>query len=367
MNPHPDVAVVGGGVIGLTSAWFLANEGLRVVVLDQGEFGAEASWAGAGILPPSSWARARTPFDKLRAFGSERIADFSQELRDRTGIDNGFRRSGGIVFDRTAGEASAEEWFGQGVPSSRIDEASSRKLEPALGPNLGDALHLPTMAQLRNPRHLRALEALCRSSDRIDLRSKTPVRRIRTEGRGMVVEIADADLRAGSVLAAAGAWSGAFLAEHGLTIPIKPIRGQIALVHPGKPLLKHVLAWGPRYLVPREEGRILVGSTEENVGFDRSTTDEAIDGLIAFGRRMIPALESAPLEHRWAGLRPGIADGLPVIGPIPGLERAFVASGHFRAGVQLSLGTAQAVADLVLGRASELPLKAFRPDRFAKP
>jgi glycine oxidase len=365
MISRADVAIVGGGVIGLTAAWFLAKEGLRIVLLDQGDLGAESSWAGAGILPPSSWEHAETPFDRLRAYGRQHFAAISQELLEQTGIDNGFRVCGGIEFLRGAGEALEEEWGGPGVERRPLSGDVALQLEPALAPNLGDAIHLPSLAQLRNPRHLQALEAVCRATGRIELRPRTMVRRLDQEEEGVTLRLEGDVLHADRVILAAGAWTGEFLQQMGHRLPIRPVRGQIALLNPGRTVIRHVLAWGPRYLVPREDGRILVGSTEEEVGFDHRTTDEAIADLVRLATTLAPALANAPLERQWAGLRPASTDGIPAIGPVPGMPRVLVAAGHFRAGFQLSLGTGRAIVDLLFDRPSPLPLEAFRLERFA--
>src|SRR5438105_2705973 len=163
MSAHPDVLVLGGGVIGLTTAYFLAREGVRVTLLDKGDFGQEASWAGAGILPPGNPAHARSPVDQLRAHSSALFPTLSSELRERTGIDNGYLRCGGLEFICQEGEAAAEEWRSEGIAVERLEEKQLRQLEPGLRPGLGAAYHLPEMAQVRNPRHLQALLAACRS------------------------------------------------------------------------------------------------------------------------------------------------------------------------------------------------------------
>ena len=157
---HPDVAIIGGGIIGLTSAYFLAKEGASVAVHDRGDLGKEASWAGAGILPPGDPDRAATPADKLRGIGSVRFPDFSAELRDLTGIDNGYRRCGGIEF-LTPGDADVPElWEAEGIAFERLTLAEARHLEP-LGDVEGEPYVLPGCAQVRNPWHLRALVAAC--------------------------------------------------------------------------------------------------------------------------------------------------------------------------------------------------------------
>src|SRR3954468_5850844 len=136
-----NVLIVGGGVIGLTTAYFLAREGARVRLIDQGDLGQESSWAGAGMLTPGNSAHARTPFDVLRGFSYETFPQFSEELRERTGIDNGFLRSGGLDFIDVAGRASAEEWRGEGVEAQTLDENAVRALEPGLGIGLGSAVY----------------------------------------------------------------------------------------------------------------------------------------------------------------------------------------------------------------------------------
>jgi glycine oxidase len=165
------------------------------------------------------------------------------------------------------------------------------------------------------------------------------------------------------LLIANGAWAAELLCPLGYILPVAPVRGQIVLFNPGRPVISRVLMVGKRYLVPRSDGRILVGSTEEpEAGFVKANTPEGVNGLIEFACGLVPALRDAPVETTWAGLRPGSPDGLPFIGPVPGYDNLFAAVGHGRAGVQLSIGTAHMVADLILGRPNP-DAAAFRLDR----
>jgi glycine oxidase len=141
------------------------------------------------------------------------------------------------------------------------------------------------------------------------------------------------------------------------------VRGQIALLQTGRPLIRRVLLQGARYLVPRPDGRVLAGSTEEDAGFDKRTTAGAIAELVRFAASLVPALAGAHLERCWAGLRPGSPDGLPFLGPVPGLANLFVAAGHFRAGIQLSPATGLVMKELLLGQRPSVALEAFRLDR----
>jgi glycine oxidase len=367
MPENSDVLILGGGVIGLTAAYFLAREGLAVEVVDKGEFGQEASWAGAGILPPGNPSHALSAVDQLRAHSAALFPVLSAELRERTGIDNGYRRCGGLEFSAEEGEAAANEWRSEGITFEPVDERRLRTLEPALAAGLGTGYLLPDMAQLRNPRHLTALLAGCQLFG-VRLRSGCPVYQFERQGeRITAVESEHGRLVAGRFLLAAGAWSGALLGQLGWRPGIHPVRGQIVLLHPPTPLLRHILLWGARYLVPRSDGRVLIGSTEEDAGFDKRTTAGAISELLALACRLVPALAEVPVERCWAGLRPGSPDGLPFLGAVPGSANLFIATGHFRAGIQLSPATGLVIKELLLGQRLTIPLDDFRLDRVVAP
>lgn len=363
MAKHADVLIVGGGVIGLTAAYFLARAGLTVEVLERGELGQESSWAGAGILPPASAAHARHPYDLLRALSADMFPALSQELRERTGIDNGFLACGGLEFLPAGVHDFEDEWCPAGVECQKLDEANARQLEPALAEGLGAALHLPTLSQLRNPRHLKALAAGCQALG-VRLRTGCPVHAFRKERDKIeAVQSALGDVSAARFIIASGAWTDGLLASVGVHVPIKPVRGQIALLNTGVPLFGRVLMIGARYLVPRPEGRVLIGSTEDDVGFDKRTTAQAVHDLIELGIGLVPALADAALERAWAGLRPGSGDGLPFLGLAPGFDNLLIAAGHFRAGITLSPATARLLTELITGKPPSIPLETFAPGR----
>jgi glycine oxidase len=366
MPAHPDVLVIGGGVIGLTAAYFLAREGATVEVLDKGDFGQEASWAGAGILPPGNPDYARTPFDQLRARSAALFASLSAELRESTGIDNGYLRSGGLELAGVGMEAP-NEWQGEGIAFEELDEQAARRLEPALATGLGAVYHLPDMAQLRNPRHVKALLAWCERRG-VRLRPGCPVHDFDRQGDRITAAKACAGpVPAGRFLLTTGAWTDSLLEQVGWRPGIHPVRGQIVLLNTGLPLIGKVLLEGKRYLVPRADARILVGSTEEDAGFDKRTTAGAVSGLLEFAIGLVPALVEACVERSWAGLRPGSPDGLPYLGPVPGLTNLFVAAGHFRAGIQLSPATGMVLKELLLGQPLTISLEPFRLDRTPGP
>jgi glycine oxidase len=364
MPASPDVLILGGGVIGLTTAYFLAREQVPVTIVDKSDFGQEASWAGAGILTPGNLAHARTPFDQLRAHSAALFPRLSADLKEQTGIDNGYLRCGGLEFVE-GDELAAEEWRMEGVRAEPVTAQELKRLEPALSPELSRAYFLPEMAQLRNPRHLKALLAGCQKHG-VRLHPGCAVLGFERQGeRITAIKTTSGSLAASRFVLATGAWTDPLLEQVGWQPGIRPVRGQIALLNTGAPLLSRVLMQGKRYLVPRADGRVLIGSTEEDVGFDKRTTAQAIHDLLAFALSLVPGLTEVPLERSWAGLRPGSPDGLPFLGPVPGVANLVVAAGHFRAGIQWSPITGQLVKQLLLGQPLTIPLEPFRLDRPA--
>lgn len=332
-------------------------------MLDKGDFGQESSWAGAGILPACAADPGDVTEKNLRSLSAALFPSLSAELRSLTGIDNGYLRCGGLEFMQPSGEAAAEEWHGHADHASFLDEWLLAKVEPALATDLGTAYLLPDMAQLRNPRHLKALLAACHAKG-VRLLPGCPVHCLATVGRAVSgVRTSAGDFFADRVLLTLGAWTRPLLELLGWEVRIKPVRGQIVLLNPGPPMFRKILLWGSRYLVPRPDGRVLIGSTEEDVGFDKRTTAGAVADLIQLGTKLVPGLAGAAVERCWAGLRPGSPDGLPYLGPVPGWDNVYVAAGHFRAGIQLSPATALVMKECLLGQPLSFSLDPFRLDR----
>ena len=362
-----DVLIIGGGVIGLSLAWELARRGKSIQVIDQGEPGREASWAGAGILPPAGRRDGQHPYEQLAALAAELHPQWAAELLAATGIDNGFRRCGGLYLARSPGEAAALAAWTQslreeGIEVERIAAERLLELEPGLERS-GVAFRVPSESQIRNPRHLTALQGACQ-------RAGVAISPHAAAGDVVIAngEIAEIHSPAGSLRArqycfTAGAWTGPLLARLGIPTGIVPIRGQMVLFRYPAPPVKHIINVGSRYLVPREDGHLLAGSTEEEAGFDKRTTDEAIAELARFAREIIPTLETALIERSWAGLRPGSFDGLPYLGRLPGLANGYIASGHFRSGLFLSPATAVVMAEAICGETARVDLTPFRVGR----
>jgi glycine oxidase len=319
------------------------------------------------MLPPGNPECAPDGPAMLRAVSHRMWPKLSAQLRDETGIDNGFRQSGCIEV-RLSGAADQlrdemDIWRTEGVIVDELAPAAVAEIEPAVNRNVVAAYRLPEMAQVRNPRHLKALAAACASRGVEFVTGEPVIEFEQRENLATAVRTVRGVHRAAMFCIATGAWSRQLLARAGCDLPVEPVRGQIVLLSTPQRFLRNMVQTGSRYLVPRPDGRTLVGSTEEKVGFDKRTTAGGIGSLLALATELVPALGEATCERTWAGLRPGSVDGLPSLGRVPGSENVFVAAGHLRSGLQTSPATALVMRELMLGQKPSVPLDAFACDR----
>ncbi len=373
MTTPTDCCIIGGGVIGLSVARELAGRGLSVRVLARDRGRDTASWAAAGIFPPApTWAGA-PPGERLTAWSDRLHREWAGSLHEETGIDNELRPAGGLYLAADGPglerlRQAAEDWQRRGAVCEWLDRAAIARVEPSLvGAVDRGGIHggylLPEEMSIRPPRHLAALEASCRGHG-VEITTGAAVTGIEVRGGRIDGVATTAELvQAGTYCLAAGAWSEDLARPLGLALATRPIRGQIVLLSLPRQMLGRVVNVGLNYLVPRDDGRLLVGSTLEDAGFARETTAEAVEWLLGFAHGLLGELPSARMEQAWAGLRPGSADGLPSIGRVPGIANAFVAAGHFRAGLHQSTGTAVLLADLITGVEPAIDPTPFDPAR----
>ena len=230
----------------------------------------------------------------------------------------------------------------------------------------GWTVHFEDFAQVRTPWHIQSLLMACLNS-RVELRNNLRVQSWKFDhGNVSGIDTDAGRFNADRYIVAAGAWTDKLLQPFNLELGIHPVRGEMLLYKPKCPLLSSILFEGKRYLVPRLDGRILVGSTESpSAGFDKQTTTAARASLSQFAQEMMPALAETPIEHHWSGLRPGSKDGVPTIDFVPGHHNVIVAAGHYRAGIQQSLGTAEIVAAMLNEEPSPIPREPFAINRPA--
>jgi glycine oxidase len=362
-----DVLLIGGGVIGLSLAWELASHGAKVQIVDSGELGQEASWAAAGMLPPGPTADKRATclaYDQLQGLSHDLHPLWYDQLRSEVGIDNGFRSTGAIYVAESSSDLTqhVKEWTHWGLEFHQLDSAGIADLEPNLRFE-GRAALLPSESQLRPPWHLKALIAACQKAG-VKLIPGSQVTGFKVQ-KDRVDEVLTTlgNFSAGQICLTSGCWSGQLAVDLGLNLPIRPIRGQILLLKGQPGILKRIVNAGSRYLTPRPDGRVLVGSTQEEVGFNKQNTVEGLAELMNFAKRLCPALADFTLEQSWSGLRPGTVDGLPYLGRVPNIENAWLATGHFRAGIQLSPATAVIMRSLILGHDSPVDVTTLSVDR----
>ncbi|WP_445147758.1 glycine oxidase ThiO [Baekduia sp. Peel2402] len=352
--PRVDVAVVGGGVIGLAAAWRARQRGLEVAVLErEAGLGTGASRAAAGMLAPVAEADLNER-DLLLANleSARRWPAFAAELADVTGIDVGYRACGTLLVARDRDEAEhvererdARERLGLRV--ERMLGSAARRIEPALAPSLRLAVELPDDHAVEPLRVVAALAEAC-------VRAGVHVR------TGVEVNPDLSTIPAERVVIAAGAWSGA-LGD----VPVRPVKGQsLRLRDPSGPgLCDHVLRFEGGYLVPRGDGRYYLGATVEERGFDTAITALGVYELLREASEILPGILELEIEEALTGFRPGTPDNAPVIGVDPRDERIVWATGHYRNGILLCPVTADLVAAALTGEASEHA--GLRPDRFA--
>ncbi len=345
-----DFLIIGGGAVALTSAQALLQMGYRVTLVERGEVGQEASWAGGGILSPLcpwDYGEAVTRL-ALRSMGMFSEATFM--LQASTGIDTEYQRCGMLLLPPFQ-EQTALSWCAKHqVEALRVDTAE-------LGLQ-GDGLLLPEVAQIRNPRLLRALR------ERVEMFGGKIIEHCEIQGieisgdRVTGLKTAQGKLVADAYVVAAGAWSKTVLGEHALGLEVKPIRGQILLFKFDAPPFRQMLLKDGLYFIPRQDGHVLVGSTLEDVGFAKTVTVEARDSLLGRVREVFPVWPE-PIRQ-WAGFRPGSPDNIPTIGRHPDLANLYANTGHFRYGVTMSLASAELLLNEIEGDPQPIPVDAYR-------
>ena len=363
------MVIVGGGAIGCAIAYYLSRAGVQTTVLDRGRIGMEASNAAAGMLAPLSEAHGVGPMLDLGLASLRIFPTLAPELQEATGIDLEFRVTGILRVAFTPKDAQElrqqEQWQGSlGLPLDWLDQALVRELEPRLSPKIVAGLLSSEEAQVSN-QNLTLAFARAAAARGATLRERTPVTSLITsDGRATAVRTPQGRVAAGHVVLAAGAWTGRLARRLGLDVPVRPVRGQM-LALGGMVTPIHTIVSGPRgYLVPRANGLVFAGATVEEVGFRPRTTLRGLREVRRAAIEIVPQLAQAQAQFTWAGLRPGSADELPILGPLPGLENVIVASGHYRNGILLSPITGQLIAQAIIeGRPSEA-LAPFSPARF---
>jgi glycine oxidase len=353
-----DAIVVGAGIIGLSLAIELNKQGLRVLVVEKGEPGREASWAAGGMLVDCPF-ETRPELRDLASASARMYPEFVRELEDESGVKIDLRSVGTLLFLDEPPEPHALDGHGW--------VARWRELEPALkASNLRAKGLVGVYLKERcvDPRDLTAAAiATARRHRSINLSLGNQVLAVEVaDGKACGVRTNKTQFAAGMVVNCAGAWAGQIGPYQ---FPTRPVKGQmLCVVTPERELVRHVVRAPDVYLIPRSDGRMLIGATAEEAGFDRRTVPETIQKLRQAAIDLVPKLAEARFLSAWAGLRPGTPDGLPILGatPTPGY---FVATGHFRDGILLAQVTARVMGQMMAGQRPQIDILKFSADRFA--
>jgi glycine oxidase len=337
---NQSVLIIGAGVVGYTTALTLAQQGHAVTVLDCGQGGRESSWAGAGILSPLLPWQYGDAVNRLCRLGAARYQSLAEQLLQDTGRDAELVRCGMTLlppFDVGA----ATDWCGRHAVRAEWGRDGT--------------LHLAEVAQVRNPRLLQALRLRLEQMGVALLENRGVTGFALDSGRVAAAETPGGNLAADQVVVCAGAWARVLLGDLGAGLDIRPIRGQMLLFKGPPGVLNTILYRDGLYLVPRRDGHVLVGSTLEDVGFDKTTTREAHEQLYRQALALFPPIADMVFLKQWAGLRPGTPDNLPVIARHPRIENLWINAGHFRYGVTMAPASAEILAALMAGDKPPIP------------
>lgn len=366
---NSDVIIIGGGVIGCAIAVELALNNIKVALFERNQLGQEASWASAGMLAPQSEAQYGDPLFHLGQASRNIYFNYSERLRAYTGIDPCYRNEGSLqlAFDEPTAQnmEEAHTWqFDAGLNITRLSTDEVRKLEPAISAEVMLAHLFADEHQIDNRKMMQMLiAALDRAGVSINL-GMTVSEIIIEQGevRGIIAN--GERFLAHKVIIAAGSWSGLLRAEPVQMPQTMPVKGQMLALKTAPQNLNYVLRAQHSYLVPRHDGTVIIGATSESVGYDKRVTGEGLQQLLLRAQQIAPILKQATFIEAWAGLRPGTADGLPILGEDAQLKGLIFATGHYRNGMLLTPITAQIIKELIISGKTSVDLKPFSPMRF---
>jgi glycine oxidase len=375
-----DLFIIGGGVVGLSVADEATRRGLRVTIADQGDFGREASWAGAGMLtcrPRARQTPGKTDYHDLKLMSVQLHAEWARRIQEETGIDVGYRVCGALelAFNRPDAEADVarlkeltRSCNDRGVKAVWREASELKSLEANIGDAFAGAMELPGEAQVRNPRLCRGLVESIRKRGATLLPHTTVADVLVDQERVRAVRLTNGEeISVPRVVLSSGAWTGQFIRRSAFAarlkeaVSIEPVRGQLLRYQVAPDFARRLLTVGNHYIVPRGDDVLLVGATHEKAGFEKAITDEGRASLKEFAEKLLPGLSQQPIVQQWAGLRPGLKGRHPLIGHVEGLSGLYLNVGHYRNGLTLAPASAELLVDSILAKESRIDRSVFLP------
>ncbi|MGA9882546.1 MAG: glycine oxidase ThiO [Candidatus Acidiferrales bacterium] len=367
-----DVAIIGGGIIGASIAFELAAEQQRVIVLDRQDPGREASWAAAGMLSPAPDSPRDLPLVPFARESLRLYPHFVQAIEEASGKSAAYVREGALeIFVSAGAESECEDRLREllplGIAAEAIAVDEARRAEVSINSSARAALHLPEEGTVE-PRVLMGALIVATRNRGVELRAGSEVSGLLRDGERCVGVIAGGEkIISRHVVLAAGCFSGQIAGEPWLKqlAPTRPVRGQMLALRPHAGLVKprRVVRLEGGYLVPRGDGRVVVGSTIEEAGFEKQVTAAGLRKILSAAIEMCPDLGGAEVVETWAGLRPGTPDDLPILGPTD-IDGLWIATGHYRNGILLAAATARLFHELISGSEPSIDVDRFSPMRF---
>lgn len=342
-----DCIIIGGGVIGLLTARELHKNGVDVLLIERGPLGGESSWAGGGIISPLYPWRYADAVNVLAQTSKTLYPELVSQLEDESGVDCELLTSGLLVTDESEIDLAlswSENWS---VAMQHLTgQQDIHEIEPTINSDVKQGLWLPDIMQVRNPKIVKALKGsfdnlninYCEHTPVLEIIAKDRcVKGVRTEGK---------TFSADKVIVAGGAWS-AGLVDSVQKVNVEPVKGQMIMFKGEPDVVQRIVLSDGHYIIPRRDGRVLAGSTLERTGFDKTTTENALQELRDNAVALIPALDDLTIERQWAGLRPGTANGIPYICEVEETQGLYVHAGHYRNGIVLGPASVKLIVELV--------------------
>lgn len=360
-----DVIVIGAGIIGLATAERLLIQGAKVTILERNKVGQESSWAGGGILSPLCPWDYSDAVTRLTSYSASQFPAWASVLRETTGVDPEYETCGMLVLP-PYNRGLAQQWCSireiqleQRTLSGRISLKCSNEADTYA--EFEQAIFLPETAQIRNPRLLQALR------HRIAQLGGRIIENCAVESLNAVhqkiqsITSSQGDFSADHIIISAGAWSKEILGMYALKLDIKPIRGQMLLFKFDRtPPIHNIFVENDLYIIPRRDGHLLIGSTLEDVGFNKQTTASARKHLLMRAQAILPALQAMPIVQHWSGLRPASPDNIPTIGKHPMISNLYINSGHFRYGVTMAPASAEILVNEITGNSQPFDITPYQ-------
>lgn len=360
---HSDIAIIGAGVIGMMTARELATTGAEVLIIDKSMPAQESTWAGGGIVSPLYPWRYSEAITALASWSQISYVQLTEALLEETGLDPELRQKGLLMLS-VEDQADALAWakqYHRNVVEAQSDFVT--QLEPNLPIDTEGALWMPEVASIRNPRLGQSLRRSLEMMPNVQFITEAEVIGASFEAEKLLsLTTTKGKVSADQFILSAGAWSGDLARVFDLDVAVQPVKGQMLLIKAVPGFVNRVVMQDGRYLIPRSDGRVLVGSTLEFEGYDKTTNDQTAKKLYESALSIMPALEQFEIEHHWAGLRPGCPSGVPYIDKAPGYENLYINAGHYRNGLVLAPASCRLMADIVLGRKPIIDPSYYRFD-----